>query len=140
MQRKAATAVMSALIWILVCPGLHAAKPTRTLTRPPARLVATPSSHRSARDWSMHSPAARPLDRSAARSSTHPAARATEPTVRTSARKASSRDFLQAAHPAAVAFDRRASAWQRAQRDAAARDAILAAARATATRLPGDGT
>ena len=126
---------MSALIWILVCPGLHAAKPTRTLTRPPARLVATPSSHRSARDWSMHP---------AARLSTHRAARATESTVRTSARKASSRDFLQAAHPAAVAFDRRAPAWQRAQRDAAARDAILAATRAipspAATRLPGDGT
>src|ERR1017187_754005 len=135
MQRKAATAVMSALIWILVCPGLHAAKPTRTLTRPPARLVATPSSHRSARDWSMHP---------AARSSTHRAARATESTVRTSARKASRSDFLQAAHPAAVAFDRRDHAWQRAQRDAAARDAILAAARAipspAATRLPGDGT
>src|ERR1017187_2546754 len=135
MQRKAATAVMSALIWILVCPGLHAAKPTRTLTRPPARLVATPSSHRSARDWSMHP---------AARSSTHPAARATEPTLRTSARKASNRDFLQAAHPAAVAFDRRDHAWQGAQRDAAARDAILAAARAipspATTRLPGDGT
>jgi len=127
---------MSALIWLLVCPGLHAAKPTRTLTRPPARLVATPSSHRSARDWSMRS--------LAARSSTHRAARAIEPTVRTSARKASSRDFLQAAHPTAVAFDRRDPAWQRAQRDAAARDAILAAARATsspaATRLPGDGT
>ena len=126
---------MSALIWILVCPGLHAAKPTRTLTRPPARLVATPSSHRSARDWSMHP---------AARSSTHRAARATEPTVRTSARKASSRDFLQAAHPAAVAFDRRDQAWQRAQRDAAARDAIRAVARTTSslatTRLPGDGT
>ena len=144
MQRKAATAVMSALIWLLVCPGLHAAKPTRTLTRPPARLVATPSSHRSARDWSMHPAAAYPLARSAARSSTHRAARAIEPTVRTSARKASSRDFLQAAHPTAVAFDRRDPAWQRAQRDAAARDAILAAARATsspaATRLPGDGT
>jgi hypothetical protein len=92
----------------------------------------------------MHSPAARPLARSAARSSTHPAARATEPTLRTSARKASNRDFLQAAHPAAVAFDRRDHAWQGAQRDAAARDAILAAARAipspAATRLPGDGT
>ena len=126
---------MSALIWLLVCPGLHAAKPTRTLTRPPARLVATPSSHRSARDWSMHP---------AAGSSTHRAARATEPTVRTSARKASSRDFLQAAHPAAVVFDRRDHAWQRAQRDAAARDAIRAVARTTSslatTRLPGDGT
>ena len=133
---------MSALIWLLVCPGLHAAKPTRTLTRPPARLVATPSSHRSARDWSMHSPAAaRPLARSAAHSSPH---RLIAPTIRTSARKASSRDFLQAARPAAVASDRRDHAWQRAQRDAAARDAILAATRAipspAATRLPGDGT
>ena len=125
---------MSALTWLLVCPVLHAAKPTRTLTRPPARLVATP--HRSARDWSIHSPAAaRP-----ARLSSH---RPSAPTTRLARRQASSRDFLQAAHPSAVASGRHDRAWQRAQRDAAARDAILAANRAissSATHLPDDGT
>ena len=127
---------MSALIWFLVCPALHAARPTRTLPRPPARLVPTPYSHRSARDWSMH-PDARP----AARRSTQRAARATAPTVRTSARKASARDFLQAARPVAAASDRRVPTLRR-QRAAAARNAILVATHPSpaATHLPDDGT
>ena len=137
MQRKAAIAFVSVLIWVPVCPGLHAARPTRTLTRPPVRLVLTPPSHRLVRDWSTH-----PAARTAARLDTHPVGR-TPSIARTSARKASARDFLQAARPVTVASDRRDHAWQRAQRDAA-RDAILAANRAirspAGTRLPGDGT
>ncbi len=122
------------LSWTLLCPRPLSAKPIRTLTRPPARLVGTATSRRSSHDRTAPKTAARvtPIARGAA----HAAAKPT-PAAR---RKASPRDFLEAAHPTEAAAARRSRA--RAQQDAAAHDAILAANRAAshANRLPGDGT
>jgi hypothetical protein len=134
MQRQAATAALTVLVWTLLCPGTLSAKPTRTLTRPPARLVAAAPRHRSSLDRAAPK-AARVAAHPDARRGAHAAAKPA-PVPR---RKASARDFLEAARPADAAIARRART--RAQQAAAARDAILAANRAASNpnRLPSDG-
>ena len=136
MQRQAATAALTVLVWTLLCPGPLSAKPTRTLTRPPARLVTAAPSHRSSAQGTAHGPAARVAAHAAAPHRTARAAAQAAPVPR---RKASTRDFLEAAHPADAATARRVR--QRARQATAARDAILAANRAASNpnRLPGDG-
>ena len=141
MRRIAATTALLALAWLLVRPGALLAKPTRTPSRPASRLLAAPSALRSSRDRSPHQAAAarrpsKPEPRATSRATSraaaaaasrrHPAAsaRLTPAASRAAARHAA------AEPPVSPATARHVHAWERSQRDAAARAAILAADRA----------
>jgi Family of unknown function (DUF5715) len=165
MQRKAATAALMTLAWILVCPGLLLARPTRTPSRPVSRSLAVQPTQHSSRERATHKNAAAhptPLreahpaprrgahaaSRSAANSSSkrRDTAASIPPAAVPAARRIGSR--REAVNhddaPASAYTARRIHAWEQAQRDAAARAAILAADRAASsprsTRLPADGT